>query len=244
MPVLTIGYSTLSDRRSNIQLPANNDWEYQFHIQGATKTLDEKNTFYLQGKGVAKSRNNALDQASGTYLLFGDDDVVFDPAQLELAIEYLNQHPELSLLLVAAKDETGQLRKNYPKKPTKLTRFNSARAATYEMIVRVEAVKALGVRFDEDFGAGAKNYLGDEYIFIADLLKAGGKADFAPFVIATHPSESSGSRWGKPEDRQARAKVFTRVFGALAPLIRIAFAARRIKEFGGIRNAIRFVVGS
>ena len=44
-----------------------------------------------------------------------------------------------------------------------------------ELALRREAVLAAGVRFDEGFGAGAgtANFLGEEYIFIADCLRAG-----------------------------------------------------------------------
>ena len=54
----------------------------------------------------------------------------------------------------------------------------------------------------------------DEYIFIVDLIKAGGKAIFLPLRIATHPADSSGSRWGEKQDRIARAIVFTRVLAS------------------------------
>jgi GT2 family glycosyltransferase len=148
-----------------------------------------------------------------------------------------------SLLLAQAVDESGKLRKRYPKGKQELNRFNSARAATYEMIIRVEAVRQLGVWFDEEFGAGALNYLGDEYIFIVDLLKAGGKAVFAPITIAMHPTESSGARWGSDRDRKARAIIFTRVFGKLAPWVRLAFGARRLKELGSLKNYFLFVLG-
>jgi hypothetical protein len=135
------------------------------------------------------------------------------------------------------------LRKQYPNQVTKLGSLNSARAATYEMIVRVSEIRRLGVRFDENFGAGAKNYLGDEYIFVVDLVKAGGKAIFAPITLAQHPTESSGSRWGSANDRRARAIIFTRVFGALAPFIRLPFGIRRRRELGSIKNLLLFVLG-
>jgi hypothetical protein len=142
-----------------------------------------------------------------------------------------------------ATDESGALRKRYPTTIEKLGSFNSARAATYEMIIRVSEVRKLGVRFDEDFGAGAKNYLGDEYIFVVDLIKAGGKAVFAPITLAQHPTESSGSRWGSAQDRRARAIIFTRVFGALAPFVRLPFGIRRFRELGSLKNLLLFVLG-
>jgi hypothetical protein len=111
------------------------------------------------------------------------------------------------------------------------------------MIIRVADIRRLGVRFDEDFGAGAKNYLGDEYIFVVDLVRAGGKAVFAPITLAQHPTESSGSRWGSAQDRRARAIIFTRVFGVLAPFVRLPFGLRRRRELGSFKNLFLFVLG-
>jgi hypothetical protein len=111
------------------------------------------------------------------------------------------------------------------------------------MIVRVDSAKSKGMTFDEKFGAGADNYLGDEYIFIADLIDKGGAGVFLPLTIAIHPLESSGSRWGSDADLRARAVVFQRVFGDTAPLIRTAFYLKNLRKFGGLRNIIRFSIG-
>jgi hypothetical protein len=252
---LTIGYSVLRERIQNITPPRERpDWETVIVVQNP----GEKNwqladfpkltgrrdvsTEELQSTGVAKSRTRAIWLAKSEYLVFADDDIVFGESGLEAAIKYLDENPRLSLLLAQAQDPSGRLRKQYPKSAAKLSVWNSARAATYEMIIRVDAVRQFGVVFDENFGAGSENYLGDEYIFIADLLRAGGKGDFVPITIATHPEVSSGSRWGTDRDRISRARVFTRVFGWLAPFVRLAFGVRRLQELGGLSNLLRFVL--
>lgn len=255
MQKLTLGYSTMAHRVGDMVMPpVHRNWGVSIVIQNPEaiawrgKRLaqlmlrDDVDVQELENLGVAKSRNRNIWLAKGEYLVFGDDDVEFDVDGLTKAIAYLDDHPEYSLLLAMAKDDTGKTRKRYPKKIQQLSRFNSARAATYEMIIRVEAIRQLGVWFDEEFGAGAKNYLGDEYIFIVDLLAAWGKAVFVPIVIADHPEDSSGSRWGSERDRRARAIIFTRVFGRAAPLMRLAFGLRRMKELGGLRNLVLFVL--
>lgn len=253
---LTLGYSTLAERVPTlVEPPSRPEWEtvlvvqnpIDFDWQGerfeALKARENFRCQELASKGVAKSRNKAIELAQGEYLIFSDDDITFSEQGLLQAIEYLDAHPEVSLLLGQATDETGKLRKQYPSAVTKLGSLNSARAATYEMIIRVADIRRLGIRFDEDFGAGAKNYLGDEYIFVVDLVRAGGNAVFVPITLAQHPTESSGSRWGSAEDRRARAIIFTRVFGALAPLVRLPFAIRRKAELGSLKNLLLFVLG-
>jgi len=252
---LTIGYSVLRERIQNITPPLERpDWETVIVVQNPgekswqladfpkLKAHGDVSAEELQSTGVAKSRTRAIWLARSEYLVFADDDIVFNESGLEEAIKYLDENPRLSLLLAQAQDPSGRLRKQYPKSAAKLSVWNSARAATYEMIIRVDAIRQFGVVFDENFGAGSENYLGDEYIFIADLLRAGGKAEFVPITVATHPEDSSGSGWGTSRDRVARAAVFTRVFGALAPLVRLGFGLRRMRELGGPANLVRFVL--
>jgi len=248
--LLTIGYSTLADRLENIippklnlpheifisiQNPGNIDFTLPTDFEFQAVTANEK--------GVAKSRNKVLSSSETKYLLFADDENTFRGDSIETAISYLESHPLCDLVLAQAVDTTGALRKAYPKRVKKLTKFNSAKAATYEMIVRVESAKSKGMKFDENFGAGADNYLGDEYIFIADLLDKGGAGVFLPLTIAIHPLESSGSRWGSDSDLRARAEVFQRVFGDTAPLVRVAFYLKNLRKFGGLKNLVKFSFG-
>lgn len=245
--LLTIAYSTLPSRIKSIKYPSQNS---EHEILVIVQNPDESSYVFnesgvrlieLKSRGVAKSRNAALERASGKYLLFGDDDISFDESGIDKALIYLESHPDCAILLLRAVDETGALRKNYVEQESAIKLTNSARAATYEMMVRVDAINAKGIRFDEDYGAGVANYLGDEYIFIADALRAGLKGVHLPVTIAIHPKESSGSRWGTPEDLAARAKVFNRVFGWKAPVFKAAFLLRTNNPFPGLKQALWFI---
>lgn len=253
---VTLGYSTTADRVRNVapppedprltvivsvQNPSGTDWRSTLP-EALTARGDV--TFHEQvAWGVAKSRNLVLDAAATEYLLFADDDVEFDWNGILEGVALLDSDAGAGMLLAAARDEHGRLRKDYPASVVPLTLRNSGKAATYEMLVRVPTVRALGVRFDERFGAGAENYLGDEYIFCADLLRAGGRGLHGPVVVAMHPDDSSGSRWGTDADRRARAVVFDRIFGWKAPIVRLGFGLRRRALLGGVGGALRFTVG-
>jgi glycosyltransferase involved in cell wall biosynthesis len=259
-PTLTFGYSTLADRLGNIKLPdltTNQNWDALITAQSGTDqtptveqllnspTGERVTTKAFSGRGVTKIRNQVIRHATGTYVVFADDDIIFQEKGIKEAISYLEEHQDVALLLGQATDESGKLRKNYPTKITKLTKLNSAKAATYEMIIRLEAIKTAGIAFDENFGAGAdQTYLGDEYIFIADLLSANLSCEFVPVVIATHPAESSGSGWGTDRDRQARALIFDRVFKGnrtLPYLARTAFGLRKLGKGLSLLAYLRFI---
>jgi glycosyltransferase involved in cell wall biosynthesis len=246
-PTLTIAYSTLPSRLNSITYPEKRD---DREVLVLVQNFDESSYAFtersaklveLKNKGVAKSRNAALDRASGEFLLFGDDDMKFVESGINQAIEYFRRNPDCAIILGQAVDEDGILRKSYVSETTPLRLTNSARAATYEMLVRVDALREKKIRFDENFGAGATNYLGDEYILIADALRADLKGVHLPVKIAIHPKDSSGSRWGDEADLSARAKVFARVFGWKAPLYRAAFLIRTNNPWPGISKALRFI---
>jgi hypothetical protein len=246
-PLITIGYSTLAERAKNIQPP---ELDIPHSIYISIQNPQKVEFSMPQGfscdhsiaevKGVAKSRNVVLDATTTDFLLFADDEIRFIPESIKSALEYFHQHPECDLILAQTIDTDGNLRKSYPRSETALTRFNSAKAATYEMVIRTSSIRNKGIRFDENFGAGAENYLGDEYIFITDLLKKGGKAVFLPITLAIHPVESSGSGWGSQRDLRARAAIFSRIFGAAAPIIRAAFFIKNYSKMSGLRNFFTF----
>jgi hypothetical protein len=248
--LLTIGYSTLAERLKNISAQEINLPHEVFisiqnpkNVEFALPNNFEFRSAISSAKGVAKSRNIVLKNTQTKYLLFADDEITFLSDGIKSAVAYLEANQACDLVLAQAIDTNGVLRKAYPSKEVKLTKFNSAKAATYEMIVRTESIRSKGVAFDETFGAGVENYLGDEYIFITDLIKKGGTATFLPVTIAIHPEESSGSRWGTESDLRARAQVFQRVFGGIAPLIRAGFYMKNYQKFGGAKNLFNFVIG-
>ena len=242
---LTIAYSTLATRARNICLPqVSANTEVLVCVQGGDVScyanLADARIVPVPGLGVAKSRNVSMDQARGRYLLFCDDDVVVNLPGIEEAVRYL-ENCGRALALGQGVGPNGFTRKSYSRAVKRLTRLNSAKAATYEMLIDLNQVRAAGVRFDEQFGAGAELYLGDEYVFIADLLDSGLAGDAIPVVFGTHPDESSGSRWGTAEDMRARAAAINRVFGRWSFWARLAFGLKNWSKMGGWRTMPAFL---
>ena len=241
MKKLTVGYSTLASRVSGLKLPA--DSELFDVLVSVQKDGDYKkplaNSLELNSTGVTKSRNAVIDATETEYLAFADDDIEVIPNGLRQVVEFLDHHPDISIVLARVNDGD-KPRKKYPEELTKLTKFNSAKAATPEMVIRVSDTKRAGVYFDESFGAGSENFLGDEYIFVSDCLSAGLKAVALPIPIATHSQLSSGTDWKSEKAARARAKVFTRVFGAWAIFPKLGFVFKNRNRFG-LKNALLFL---
>lgn len=243
--LLTVSYSCLADRADAIVAPDDQDLEVLVLLQGDHSRAVVPSRWdalvAVPGRGVARSRNAAIDFAGRRYLLFCDDDVEVRLDGVLKGVEHLRR-TGAALVLGRGVTPDGRLRKTYlTNRPSRLRLTNAAKAATYEMLVDVEQVRAAGVRFDERFGAGARYFLGDEYLFIAELLRAGLTARAVPYIFGVHPHDSSGSRWGGA-DLRARAVVLNEVFGPFAGPARAAFAARRRRQMGGWGPALRFML--
>jgi hypothetical protein len=243
--LLTIAYSTLAMRTQNISVASfGPEVEVLICVQGGSPAADTTfpgaRVVHVRGIGVARSRNVAIDYASGRFLLFCDDDVSVNLPGVMDGVRHLERTGH-ALALGQGVDPSGSKRKRYPRSVRRLTRFNSAKAATYEMLIDLSHVRGKGLRFDTRFGAGTDLHLGDEYIFIADLLRAGLSGDAVPAIFGTHPEISSGCQWGSPEDSHARAVAINRVFGRWGVWARLAFGLKNRGNLGGWRACVRFI---
>ena len=197
----------------------------------------------LATTGLARSRNAALDRARGEILLIADDDVTHVEGAFDAIRSYFRDHPRVDLLVGLSLDAAGAPRRRPVR--ARLTPWNAGRSASHEIAVRLAPVRAAGVRFDEGFGVGAgtASFLGEEYIFLTDCLRAGLAGEHRPLPVSVHPAPSSGAIWSGPAAARARAAAIARVFGGWAPLARAAYAARNARRFGSARDLLTFLRG-
>lgn len=247
-PNLTIAYSVVSDGLARIELPPPSPTtEILVIVQGDKGTAPKRTdvrVVRLESRGVTASRNAAIREAAGEVLVFGEEDVTWLPGGIAEVLETFDDNPRLAVLLGRAQDETGAPRKRYPAIRERATVWNSGRVGTIELAVRTDAVRRAGVLFDENFGAGTDNFLGDEYIFVADANRAQLKCEYFPITFSQHPKESSGTRFGTDADARARSRVFDRVFGWFAPVPRVLLWLRNPVRFGSLSRGLRFVTGA
>lgn len=253
---LTIGLSTTVDRFKSFALDAlvpHPGVTYIISIQGCdhdcfadvenaiSDTVNRLDFEVLTsiGFGVAKSRNLILKACTSDFLWFCDDDIEFEIKDILSFVSRFSAYQDSYFACGISLDENGDSRKAFPKDGVKLNRFNTAKYATFEIVVRPQKIKELGVWFDDDFGAGAKNVIGDEYIFLADVISKRGDGMFFSMPMCTHKERSSGLT-----DKNLREfcgltyPVFRRVFPYSWPAIWCAFMLRYFiqssKPMGGL----------
>jgi Glycosyl transferase family 2 len=260
LPSLTVAFSTRGARALGLDAagwPAAPGLDYLVLVQEAgadprvaphlarLAARDDVTVARLASTGLSRSRNAALERARGAILLIADDDVTHLPGAFDGIRRFFAARPEASLLVGQSLDPDGRPRKRVPDRPRRMTLWNSGRVSSHELALRLAPVRAAGLRFDAGFGARASTHalLGEEYIFVADCLRAGLRGAHLPLPLTVHPAASSGFVWEGAAAARARAAVFTRIFGPAAPLVRAGFALKNRRRFTRLTDFWRFVRG-
>jgi hypothetical protein len=146
----------------------------------------------IPGKGVARSRNNAIRVANGDIGLFADDDAKYEKGYFDLLKNVFLNDPDMSVALFKIKTNDGEPEyKSYPNEKLVLQKKLFS-VSTLEMGIDIKKIKDSNIFFDERFGAGQENIIGsEETIFVEDCLDLGLKVVYFPEFIAQHPHEST-----------------------------------------------------
>lgn len=249
MPSITVAISTMGGRVNAVALPEPRAGiDYLVLVQRPEPTCpttlaarDDVRVVALESIGLSNSRNAGLEMATGDFLLFADDDQVLDLDGICKLARVLENDPGLAIVLGWRREhmqDRGRSTHEY-----RITVLNSGRVCAPEFMVRMAAVRAAGVRFDPDFGLGAKFEIGEDYIFVADLLRSGLSGRSVPVATGSHPAASTGDVWDKPDILLARQAVLKRVFGVWTWPVRLAYTVRHRRRLGSLSRIVRFAMG-
>ena len=148
--------------------------------------------------------------------------------------------PRIDFICAQMHDAHEHAFKAYPPNMTPASRLNTAKVGTPEMAVRIKTARTAGILFDTNFGAGSTNWLGDEYIFICDALRAGLQGRHVLLTLATHPAPSSGQD-NSAASFAVRETVLRRALGPASWPLLCAFAWRHRKRFPDWISVLRFI---
>ncbi len=176
-------------------------------------------------KGLAKSRNRAIQYASGDIFLIGDDDVFYKKNYKEKIIKNFENY-SADVISFRAEDFNGNLLINYPKRMKKITRFSMCKAHSIVISFKLSSIKNNNILFDEMFGLGSIYESAEENIFLVDCLKKGLKVIFIPETIAIHPKNGSGRNFNK-KALITKGAAFYRMYGNLSYLLLPIFGLKK-----------------
>ena len=178
----------------------------------------------LNGMGVAKSRNVAIANAFGDYILFMDDDVVLKPNIYQLVLDAFAKQKNADVITFQIADvDTGSLLKNYPMCSIIHNKRTILKIGTIEIACKLESLKNSQSYFPEYLGAGTNLPACDEPVFLSRLLDKKLKLESSPHVIGYHPKLSSGKVFNTEEGLLCRGVAFKQIFGKFGGIPAICY---------------------
>lgn len=161
-------------------------------VDGVTRSVT-----YIETKerGLSKSRNMAIRNASEDICILCDNDVEYLPDYEDKILHAFEEYKDADLIVFYIK-RPERLAPNYPK-AKRMGYLSVLKIFSPEIAFRKSSIE--GISFNEIFGAGAKYKMGEENIFLYDCLKRHKKIMYVPVHIATLRDEES--TWFSGYDR-------------------------------------------
>lgn len=167
-------------------------------------------------KGLSKSRNLAIDNASQPLLILTDDDVVFQSGFELHVLKAFNTDDNHDGFRFEFLNGTGNFAKKYPKHfEEKLSQIEILNTSSVELVFKRESIQRVSLKFDENFGLGTTFSMGEEAIFISDAIKKGLKIGFVPHVLVAHAHLSTSQKTPISKQYFIQSAVFFRIYGRM-----------------------------
>lgn len=180
-----------------------------------------------QERGLAKSRNLAINNATGDICLISDDDAIYVPGYEQIILSAFRKYPEADIITFQIKTPDGsKFNPYYPLIELEHNWRTSLRCASLEIAFKKESIKKTGLQYDVLFGLGAKYKMDDEIIFLNDALKKKLKLIYIPVPIVIHPVESSGTKFNY-DLAYSKGAAFARMFGKRGYIFDFLFALKK-----------------
>ncbi|MCP2027238.1 glycosyltransferase involved in cell wall biosynthesis [Flavobacterium sp. HSC-32F16] len=163
-------------------------------------------------KGLSKSRNKAIQNASKSICLFTDDDVIFEE-NLRMKILSSFEKDLESSIITFNHSRIGDLE---PQKKTIQTFSHNQKSiwnvSSIEIAFKLNDIKKSNISFDENFGLGSFFETAEEFLFLKSALSQNLKVSFDPQIIVSHPQFSSGKNEGSDSIIYARSALFYKLY--------------------------------
>lgn len=178
-------------------------------------------------KGLSRSRNIALENATADIIVLTDDDVEYVENYTEIIENAFLSHPEMDIISFQVEGKNSKF-KDYSAEEAALSYFSSMRVSSVEIAIRREKIAKKRIQFNENFGSGSKYRMGEENIFLFNCLKKKLKLYYIPQVIAKlWVGESTWFKGFNEKYFIDRGATYYEMFGCWAPLMILQFTIRK-----------------
>jgi len=143
-------------------------------------------------RGVGKNRNKALSFASGEYLLFADEDMVYNDDYESVVKQAFERKKNADIIIFNLKYlNRAPKRKKSKTKFIRLHFWNALRYGAARIAIRKKSLEKATLSFSHLYGGGAPYSSGEDSLFIREAFRKKLKIYYCPITIATVKQENS-----------------------------------------------------
>lgn len=168
-------------------------------------------------KGLSKSRNAAIQNASKKIGLFADDDIVYTA---DFSSQIVTAFSTLDASVITFNHQ--RIGVAHAQNAATTTFLHDSKTIwnvfSIEIAFKISDVKDNNLRFDEHFGLGADFETAEELLFLRSVLQSKIKAAYFPAVVVSHALLTSGDDQGSDKLVFARAALSYKLYKQLAYL--------------------------
>lgn len=166
-------------------------------------------------KGLSKSRNLGVKNASKSIIILTDDDIIFGDDFHEKVIRSFNRFPKQNILRFQVQSLEKKFLRNYPTNFIEsLNKFELLNSMSVELVFKKSVFDKTTILYDENLGLGAKFALGEENSLLLDFKKENFAIGFIPEVLCYHDEKHSSAIFSKQEIYYSSGAFFYRNFGS------------------------------
>jgi glycosyltransferase involved in cell wall biosynthesis len=198
-------------------------------------------------RGLSKSRNLALENATAQLCVITDDDVTFTDGFHDNILMAFNNNPSAALIAFRAEKSEGILYKKYPQQRVEVESLSQRlNIMSIEMVLNRTMINGNNITFNKNFGLGANFLMGEEAIFINDINKKKLLMIMEPRVIVRHNSIDTHARVTPQENYYVQGALFTSILKNnyfVLILLKLAHEIKHSKiKFYEIPDAVRAAI--
>ncbi|WP_181390615.1 glycosyltransferase family A protein [Sphingobacterium athyrii] len=190
----------------------------------------------LNEKGLSRSRNKAIQCASGDIGVIADDDLTYVSNYQEIINKAYAENQDADIIIFKANSFGSNVRKlhDFGKNSRRLSFFDILKVSSVLITFRVQSIKDNNIYFDERFGSGSGSFSsGEENIFLKDCLDKGLKVYYYPAIILN--IDLSESSWFKGFNKDyfiSKGALFNILFNNFSMFYSLIFLLKNYKKFG------------
>lgn len=134
-------------------------------------------------KGLSRSRNKLIENATGDICIIGDDDVEYFDGYLDIIEGAYEKYADADIIIFRFTNEKGKETRLRYTEDVSVTMQNISKFASVEITFKSESIKKSEISFNNNIGLGTDFPSGEENAFLADALRAGLKIYHVPQTI-------------------------------------------------------------